>query len=156
VKQALFDALATRVDLNAAPVLDLYAGTGSLGIECLSRGARHCTFVDSSTEAVSCIGANLETLGCTDAADVVHGDAMRFVQACRQTFRLIFADPPYSYPHTADLPDAIFSRGILERSGYLLIEHSKNVIFGEGRQFILATMKKFGSTHVSFFVHSAS
>jgi len=155
VKQALFDALATRVDLEDAAILDLYAGTGALGIEALSRGARHCTFVDFSGDATACIRKNLEILGCAGSAEVVQIDALRFVDACRDRFRLIFADPPYSYSLTATLPDAIIGRTLLDPSGYLLIEHSKNVIFGESASFSTTTVKKFGSTHVSFFVHSA-
>jgi 16S rRNA (guanine966-N2)-methyltransferase len=156
VKQTLFDILSTRLDLEDAVVLDLYAGTGSLGIEALSRGARHCTFVDSSGDAVACIERNLKALGCETIAEVVQADAQRFILSCRESFRLIFADPPYAYALTSSLPNAVFGHGLLEPSGYLLIEHSKNIIFDESTTFSAAAVKKFGSTHVSFFIHSAS
>ena len=141
VKQAVFDVLATRISVEGAQVHDLYAGTGSLGIEALSRGARRCTFVDTSGDSIRCIGNNLEALGCTEAADVVQSDAFRFIAGHRGAFRLIFADPPYSDPLTATLPDAIFGRSLLEPSGYLVIEDSKNVIFGESKSFATAAVK---------------
>ncbi len=135
VKQAVFDALATRLDLENANVLDLFAGTGSLGIEALSRGAQHCTFVDSSDGAIGCIRQNIEALGCSGSAQVVQTDALRFASECHDRFRLIFADPPYIFPHTAGIPEMIFSKKLLEPSGYLLIEHAKNVIFEESESF---------------------
>ena len=156
VKQAVFDALATRLDLRNAEVLDLFAGTGSLGIEALSRGAHHCTFVDSGEGATQCIHHNLETLGCSNSAQVVQVDALRFIDECRTRFRLIFADPPYSFPHTGTIPQTIFTRDLVDQSGYLLIEHEKNVIFEDSQSFAVGSVKKFGSTYVSFFVHRES
>jgi 16S rRNA (guanine966-N2)-methyltransferase len=156
VKQAIFDVLETRLDWEDTRVLDLYAGSGSLGIEALSRGARHCTFVDSSREAVSCIRENLQTLDCGKFADVVSADAMRFIDSCNMSFRLIFADPPYSDSSTGGIPAKIFGRQLLEPSGFLLIEHSKNIIFESSALFVASHVKKFGSTYVSFFVNSPS
>jgi 16S rRNA (guanine(966)-N(2))-methyltransferase RsmD len=156
VKQTIFDSLATRLDLQDTQVLDLFAGTGSLGIEALSRGAKHCTFVDSSDQGITCIRQNLNTLGCFPAATVVQMDAFRFIDECRDQFALIFADPPYSYAETSRIPSAVFSRNLLEPSGYLLIEHTKNMIFEESPLTRLDVVKKFGSTFVSFYVHKVS
>ena len=83
-------------------------------------------------------------------------DAFRFIDECRDQFALIFADPPYSYAETSRIPSAVFSRNLLEPSGYLLIEHTKNMIFEESPLTRLDVVKKFGSTFVSFYVHKVS
>jgi 16S rRNA (guanine966-N2)-methyltransferase len=94
VREALFSVLGARVD--GARVLDLYAGSGALGLEALSRGARDATFVDSAPAALRAVRANLEALG--GAAEVVRSDARRFLvgaSANARQYDLIFLDPPY-------------------------------------------------------------
>ncbi len=94
VREALFSMLAGRVD--GARVLDLFAGSGALGIEALSRGAAEATFVDSAPAAVSVVRANLESLGIE--AEVRRGDALAFLQTASSRGRhydLVFLDPPY-------------------------------------------------------------
>ncbi len=151
VKQTIFDMLAVRMPFTGATVLDLFAGSGSLGIEALSRGAGHATFVESSREASLSIERNLKTLGCEDNAEVLDADAMYFIQAARNSFDLIFADPPYAFELTADLPHEIFAHHLLQPRGYLLIEHAKNLQFLNSNQFQVGPQKKFGRTCVTFF-----
>jgi 16S rRNA (guanine966-N2)-methyltransferase len=94
VREALFSVLAERVD--GARVLDLFAGSGALGLEALSRGAASATFVDSSPAALRVIRSNLETLG--EEAEVVRADALRWLGAASRRSRqydLAFVDPPY-------------------------------------------------------------
>ena len=94
VREALFSILGDRVD--GARVLDLFAGSGALGIEALSRGAVHATFVDSAQAAIRSLWANLEALGAD--AEVRRADARRFLGAASAAGRyydLVFLDPPY-------------------------------------------------------------
>jgi 16S rRNA (guanine(966)-N(2))-methyltransferase RsmD len=94
VREALFSILAERV--NGARVLDLFAGSGALGLEALSRGAAEATFVDSAAAAVKALKANLEALGAE--AEVRRQDALRFLGSARSQARdydLVFLDPPY-------------------------------------------------------------
>jgi len=94
VREALFSILGDRVD--GARVLDLFAGSGALGIEALSRGARSVTFVDSAPAAIRALRANLDALGAE--ADVRRQDALRFLGSARNQARvydLVFLDPPY-------------------------------------------------------------
>ncbi len=90
VKEAVFNTI--QFDIEGRRVLDLFAGTGQLGIEALSRGARECVFVDESTEAVRLVRKNLEL--CRLSGEVVQTDALGYLARCA-SFDLIFLDPPY-------------------------------------------------------------
>ena len=99
VRQALFNVLehgAPHVEFEGARVLDLFAGSGALGLEALSRGAATATFVDSAPAAVAAVRANLEALG--GDAEVRRGDALRFLRAApgeTRHYDLVLLDPPY-------------------------------------------------------------
>lgn len=153
VKQTLFDMLMTRMEFDGARVLDVFAGSGSLGIEALSRGAAHATFVEDDNEAADSIERNLRLLGCEQRASVVRTDAISFIEHCTEQFDLIFADPPYTYETTAAIPALIFGRNLLAASGYLLIEHTKELKFDSTRQYDAGPEKQFGRTRVTFLHH---
>ena len=93
VKEGLFSAL--QFDIEGRKVLDLFAGTGQLGIECLSRGAASAVFVDRRADAVKLIRENLKVTELSGRARVVAGDSMEFLSALREKFDIIFLDPPY-------------------------------------------------------------
>src|SRR5687768_8997150 len=82
--------------IPGALVLDLFAGSGALGLEALSRGAAHCDFVEVATRSLAALRANVDKLGAGDAAHVVRGDALKFVQRLSEgAYDIAFADPPY-------------------------------------------------------------
>ena len=93
VKEGMFIAL--QFDIEGRRVLDLFAGTGQLGIECLSRGAESAVFVDRRADAVKLIRENLKVTELTDRAQVVAGDSMEYLSRLREKFDIIFLDPPY-------------------------------------------------------------
>jgi 16S rRNA (guanine966-N2)-methyltransferase len=95
VREAMFNSLESRGLVAGAAVLDLYAGTGALGIEALSRGATHATFVDADRRSAEVIRSNLNRLGAADRATVVVSDAAAFVQRTAVSFDLALLDPPY-------------------------------------------------------------
>ncbi|MEX2238705.1 MAG: 16S rRNA (guanine(966)-N(2))-methyltransferase RsmD [Dehalococcoidia bacterium] len=95
VRQAIFNALAAIVPFEGAG-LDLYAGSGALGIEALSRGLDSCTFVDSRSAACKAIKANLQAASLADRAKVVCADASRAVGRIRSPLAIVFCDPPYA------------------------------------------------------------
>jgi 16S rRNA (guanine(966)-N(2))-methyltransferase RsmD len=120
VKEALFSII--QFDLPGTKVLDLFGGTGQLGIEALSRGARHCTFVEMRRDAVSLLKENLKITTLQDNARVVQGDSIAFLSSCREQFDVILLDPPY---HT-DLMDraieSILRFDILAEHGIMVCE----------------------------------
>ena len=94
VKEGVFSAL--QFEIEGRCVLDLFAGTGQMGIEALSRGAKSCTFVDRRRDAAQLVRDNLAVCGFTDRAQVICGDAMGFLSPLRTQYDLIFLDPPYA------------------------------------------------------------
>lgn len=134
-------------------VLDLFAGTGSLGFEALSRGAAEVTFVDDRQSALDVVERNAEDLECLDQCTLICADAFSFAEQGRGEYGLVFADPPYSYEKTPQLPAAIFGRQLLERGGLLIIEHAKRTSFEPSPLYRLSAQKEFGNTRLSFFAH---
>jgi 16S rRNA (guanine966-N2)-methyltransferase len=153
VKKTIFDMLATRVDLDGARVLDLFAGSGALGFEALSRGASHVTFVENARDAAGYIERNAETFGCLAETLILETDALAFARSTGERFDLIFADPPYAFPGTAGIPGLIFERTLLHRGGYLVIEHAADLRFPPAPAWQAGPEKKFGRTLVTFFRH---
>lgn len=120
VKEALFSMLYPY--LNGAVVLDLFAGSGALGIEALSRGADKSYFIDNSQEAISCINSNITAAKFNESSAVAKKDAIEFLKTCNQNFDIIFIDPPYAkglYETTINL---IAQNEILSRKGLIVIE----------------------------------
>jgi 16S rRNA (guanine(966)-N(2))-methyltransferase RsmD len=125
VREALFSMLYSRKGpLTGAKVLDLFAGSGALGIEAMSRGASHAWFVDNMREAVSTIRTNLEKCGFVDRATIIGRDvgAALTVVAEAGPFDIIFADPPYSRDHAGKLLEGIDRQGLLKAQGVVCIE----------------------------------
>jgi len=117
VKEAVFNIL--QGDVEGRAVLDLFAGTGQLGIEALSRGAESCTFVDESREAVRLVKANLEKCGLRGS--VFQGDALRFLES-RETYGLIFVDPPYRSGLYGEILQGIKHFDKLQTGGIMVVE----------------------------------
>jgi 16S rRNA (guanine966-N2)-methyltransferase len=153
VKQTVFDVLEHRIEFEGISVLDLFAGSGSLGIESLSRGAGHATFVESNPEAVTYLERNLQAIGCERLATTIAADAGSFVLHANRPFDLVFVDPPYAYPESQNLPDTIFRSGLLKLHGFLVFEHASSIAFGDTPQYATGPIKKFGRTMVTFFHH---
>jgi len=150
-RQTIFNILSARIELEGISVLDLFAGSGSLGLEALSRGAGKTLFVESSREASRLLETTIERFGCADQAGVLTMDAQQFLAGNRERFDLVFADPPYSYPYTAGMPDDIIAGNHLAPGGILLIEHATGLEFPPSARWQLFTGRRFGRTTLSFF-----
>ena len=121
VKEGLFSAL--QFDIEGRRVLDLFAGTGQLGIECLSRGAVSAVFVDRRADAVKLIRENLKVTELTDRAKVVSGDSMEYLKSLREQFDLIFLDPPYAAGLLEPAISQIAKFDIMAPHGIIVAEH---------------------------------
>jgi len=151
VRQTVFNVLTHRMVLEGTSVLDLYAGSGSLGIEALSRGAAHATFVESDRDALTFLQDNLERLDCEDETTVLQMDSLHYLRQVTGSFDVIFADPPYAYEATEEIPRLIFSHALLAEEGYLLIEHARTLQFPPAPDYTIGPVKQFGRTVVTFF-----
>ena len=121
VKEGLFSVI--QFEIEGRKVLDLFAGTGQLGIECLSRGAESAVFVDRRPDAVKLIRENLKVTGLTDRARVVAGDSMEYLKSIREPFDIIFLDPPYAAGLLEPAIAHIAKFDILAPHGIIAAEH---------------------------------
>ena len=148
-KESLFNLLNNRLDFEGIDVLDLFAGTGGIGIECVSRGAREVTAVEIAHVQQNWIISCCRQLGIKNLS-VIRGDVFKFLSACRTKYDLIFADPPYALEELPTLPDVILERGILKKDGWLVIEHGKDTDFTSHPRHV--ETRTYGSVHFSFFL----
>jgi 16S rRNA (guanine(966)-N(2))-methyltransferase RsmD len=118
----MFNAVGARLDFNGLRVLDLFAGSGALGIEALSRGAESCTFVDINAKAICVINENLEKTGLSGKARVVKGDFWTVLKDGAQ-WDLILLDAPYNMKLTNETVAAIKEYGNLAEGGLIVAEH---------------------------------
>ena len=127
-RESIFSRLAVRMDLDGVRVLDIFAGSGSLGIESLSRGAAHVTFVDSSRDAASAIRANLAELGFVDHARIIVSDVRRALGDLRglhEPFDLVFVDAPFKDDMSAEVLTLLGGFELVAPGGWIVVEQSK-------------------------------
>ncbi len=136
-----------------ARVLDLFAGSGNLGLEALSRGARRVVLVERSPRALRLIRHNLETLAVHDEVEVVREDALVFVaRASQEPFDVILADPPYDQGFEAALVEAMTPE-LLAAQGCFVLQRRRTTDWGAVPEFLRAwRTKRFGDTHVDFLL----
>ena len=120
VKESLFNII--QFEIEGRRVLDLFGGTGQLGIEALSRGADHCTFVDMRKEAAALIRENLRLTGLSERSRVVQGDALSFLSSCGEKFDVILLDPPYHTELLEKSVERITEFDILREHGIMVCE----------------------------------
>ncbi|MGH7813810.1 MAG: 16S rRNA (guanine(966)-N(2))-methyltransferase RsmD [Candidatus Binataceae bacterium] len=127
-RESIFSRLTVRIDLAGARVLDLFAGSGSLGIEALSRGAAHVTFVDSSREAAKVIRANLATMRFGERGRIIvkrMDRALEELGGAQEAFDLVFVDAPFKDDTSNAVAAAIGRLGLVAPGGWIVVEQSK-------------------------------
>ncbi|HTY38166.1 MAG TPA: 16S rRNA (guanine(966)-N(2))-methyltransferase RsmD [Bacteroidota bacterium] len=147
-KQTIFDILSNRLDFENIEVLDLFAGSGSLGLEAISRGAAKVTFVDRAQQSLDVLEKNIETLGCSEQCTTYLADVFWFLKNTRKQFDLLFVDPPYRLDRIAELPDAIHESPVVRPGTFVVMEHSKESRVEISELKFDVTRKPFGQTTV--------
>jgi 16S rRNA (guanine966-N2)-methyltransferase len=157
VKESLFNILPH--DLSGIKLLDLFAGTGNVSIEAISRGAAEAILIDSSDKSGKVIRENLRRVGFTDRASVrimPVSRALRSLARHGESFDMVFLDPPYHRNCVNACLEAIARGNLLRPSGILVVEHSARERFElEYGSVILKDQRSYGDTRLSFFEHKA-
>ena len=150
VKEAMFSII--HFDIPGAKVLDLFGGTGQLGIEALSRGASGATFVDQSEAACRLIRENLRRTKFEAAGKVIRGDYLEYLSRCRETFDIIFLDPPYAEVFLENSLKKISEIDILSSRGIIICEGpAEKLLDFEVPGFQRGKDYRYGNTWVTIF-----
>ncbi len=151
VREALFSALGSRLDFGGARVLDLFAGSGALGLEAVSRGAAHATLVERHGPTLALARRNAHALGVGDRVATVRADALVHLARAGGPFDLILADPPYDLAELPSLPT--LARPRLAPGGLFVLEHDARHAF-DGTPGTVWT-RSYGRTVLSVFGEEA-
>lgn len=147
-RESLFGLIDARIYLEGAEVLDLFAGTGALGLEAISRGAALVTFVEKNGHVLDYARQNAEKLGVEEKCIFIQGDAVEYLRTYKgPPLDLILADPPYELEAMQEMPDLALPH--LKTDGVFTLEHSSHDWFDEHSQ--LMTSRPYGRTIVSLF-----
>ena len=147
-KESLFNILNNRYDFDELSVLDLFAGTGSISYEFLSRGVADIVCVEMNARHVGFIEKTCNDLKST-SAKVVRADVFSFLKACTRSFDIIFADPPYDLKGIDQVPLLVFEKQLLKPDGVLVVEHSIETNLSAHPNFV--EKRKWGKVNMSFF-----
>jgi 16S rRNA (guanine(966)-N(2))-methyltransferase RsmD len=148
-KENLFNVLNSYIDWDAEPVaLDLFAGTGGITLELLSRGCSRVISIEKDPLHFKFIKSFIDKLQDLNAIPI-KGDVFKYLSQCREKFDFIFADPPYVLTEISELPDMILERDLLREDGLLVVEHGKDHDFSQHPRFV--EHRQYGSVNFSFF-----
>lgn len=148
-KENLFNVLNGYIDWDEQPsALDLFAGTGSITLELLSRGCSQVISVEKDPMHYKFIKGIIDYLQDLNAVPV-RGDVFKYLSQCRGRFDIIFADPPYALKEIPELPDMILDRSLLNPEGVFILEHGRDNDFSQHPRFV--EHRAYGSVNFSLF-----
>ncbi len=150
-KENLFNVIANLIDLEDTVALDLFAGTGSISFELVSRGCKEVVCVEKDPFHHTFIQKVKNELG-TDILRPIKGDVFTFLNSCKQTFDVIFADPPFALKELAKVPELVLSGNLLNVDGVFIMEHSKEYDFSELPHFF--QKREYGAVNFSIFINN--
>lgn len=147
-KESLFNILGNIINLDEKSTLDLFSGTGNISYELVSRGVTSVTAVETNYSCVKFI-RQTATHFEMDELNVIQSDVFRFLKTSRQTFDVIFADPPYAMENIPEIADLVFKTNKLNKGGWLIVEHPKSIDFNSFEFF--HSRRNYGKVNFSFF-----
>jgi len=160
VREALFNILAHGIEdfnIEGARVMDLFAGTGALGLEAISRGARFCQFVDESAEARGIIRRNADELGAIGLAKIWRRDATKLGPCAPQTpFDLVFIDPPYGKGLGTKALHSLLEGQWLSPGAVVVLEESERAEIPDLAPLVKLSTREYGETQICFFRNPAA
>lgn len=145
-KENIFNVMMGYIDFEGTAALDLFAGTGSISLELLSRGCSEVVSVEMDRDHARFIGQCIDKIGA-QGHTLIKGDAFRFLKSCKKQFDFIFADPPYALTNIDTIPDLALP--LLKEGGILVLEHGKQNDFSQHPRFI--EHRCYGSVNFSLF-----
>ncbi|MDE6480422.1 MAG: RsmD family RNA methyltransferase [Muribaculaceae bacterium] len=147
-KENIFNVIENIEDIEGKEVLDLFAGTGAISLEFLSRGARSVTSVEMASTQAYFIRSVKEKLN-DDALRVIRGDVFKFIDSAKKPYDIVFADPPYDHPRFDEIPALILESAIVKPGTLVIIEHSDKHDFSSLPGF--GQHRSYGSVNFSLF-----
>lgn len=153
VRETLFNWLQGKV--HGAHCLDLFAGSGALGLEALSRGAKEVVFVEKIAHVASQLEANLNILSAAANSPVIKTDALSYLNNSKQAFDIIFLDPPFRQDFLPDVLSIILDKKLLSENGLIYLEHESEEIF-DWQDYRLSTLKETKAGQVKSLLFSAN
>ncbi len=145
-KENIFNVMTGYIDFEGTEALDLFAGTGSITLELLSRGCKEVVSVEMDRDHARFIQQCIDKVGAENHT-LVKGDAFRFMKSCKRQFDFIFADPPYSLPTLETIPDLALP--LLKEGGMMVFEHGKQNDFSQHPRFV--ERRVYGAVNFSLF-----
>ena len=155
-KESIFNILnhsnKFKISVENSIVLDLFSGVGSFGLECLSRGARHVTFVENYSGVLPILKNNLNNLNISEKFEIIEENLMSNfpIKKIRQKFNIIFLDPPYKEKRLPNIIDDIFQEKILNKNGVIVIHRHKKENDEFSKNFKILDEKKYGISKILF------
>lgn len=157
LREAVFNTI--QQEIEGALFLDLFAGSGAIGLEALSRGADKVIFIDSHPLSCQAIRKNCQMLGVEKQTEVIQADVFKTLNRLKtqgMTFQIIYADPPYEQGYFEKILNHLNTCNLIDSNGHLFIEESKKItdttkLHGH---FKLNALKKFGDSHLFIFTHA--
>lgn len=147
-KENIFNVLNGYIDFDGITALDLFAGTGSISLELVSRGCKEVVSVEKDRDHARFIADCMKKINVENDI-LIRGDVFRFLKSCHQKFDLIFSDPPYALPELDTLPDLVFEHDLLAADGVFVFEHGKHNDFSAHPRF--KEHRSYGSVNFSIF-----
>lgn len=152
VRETVFNILSHKIDFADIDVLDLYSGTGALGLEALSRGAKHCVFVDSSREGHRATSENIKKLGVDSNSTVLRSNAAAPDKLkLSQKFNLVFMDPPYGNAFVETTASSVQAGGMTSENCWIVVEEASRSFPHSLAGYDLRDSRKIGDTTIGFF-----